>query len=126
MGICATFLISRLSQAANEKSVNCRNSDGLTPLLLVTRDVQLFHKMASHVSSGGDVLEVVEWLIGSSSLSLHILNDVSILISLSSAIQNIKLTLTQKTVSAVHRCIFWLLMRTILPIIRTVGVVPMS
>lgn len=24
--------------------VNCRNSDGLTPLLLVTRDIRLFEK----------------------------------------------------------------------------------
>ena len=43
--------------------INCKNADGLTPMLLVTRDVQLFERLGEKVTRGYDPVEVMELLL---------------------------------------------------------------
>ena len=50
-------------QTETRVDINCKNADGLTPLLLVTRDVQLFERLGDRVTRGYDPVEVVELLL---------------------------------------------------------------
>jgi len=43
-------LLWRVVQSRSSASVNCRNGDGLTPLLLVTRDVDLFDRLSDQLA----------------------------------------------------------------------------
>ncbi len=43
--------------------INCRNAEGLTPLLLVTRDAQLFEKVGNRILRGYDAIDVVNELL---------------------------------------------------------------
>lgn len=47
----------------NYLNVNCRNSDGVTPLLLVTRDISLFEQVQSAMESDYDPMTVMQDLI---------------------------------------------------------------
>ena len=52
-------------QEETRVDINCRNGEGLTPLLLVTRDVQLFERLGTKVSAetGYDPYQVIEELL---------------------------------------------------------------
>ena len=50
-------------QTETRVDINCKNADGLTPLLLVTRDVQLFERLGDRVIRGYDPVEVMEQLL---------------------------------------------------------------
>ena len=56
--ICFSFF-----QTETRVDINCKNADGLTPLLLVTRDVQLFERLGDRVTRGYDPVEVMELLL---------------------------------------------------------------
>ena len=43
--------------------IDCRNPDGLTPLLLVTRDVPLFERLGERVAKGYNPLTVAAELL---------------------------------------------------------------
>ncbi len=43
--------------------MNCKNTDGLTPLLLVTRDAQLFERLSDRAVKEYDPVEVMEQLL---------------------------------------------------------------
>ncbi len=43
--------------------IDCRNSDGLTPLLLVTRDIQFFDKFSEMLTGGYDPTQVISELL---------------------------------------------------------------
>ena len=47
-----------LFQTENTVDINVKNTDGLTPLLLVTRDVQLFDKLGDRILKGYDPVDV--------------------------------------------------------------------
>ena len=50
-------------QAENNRlDINCKNGDGLTPLLLTTRDAQLFDRL-DRVAKAYNPLRVVEELL---------------------------------------------------------------
>ena len=56
-------MISFFLQTETRVDINCKNADGLTPLLLVTRDVQLFERLGDRVTRGYDPVEVMELLL---------------------------------------------------------------
>ena len=56
-------IISFFLQTETRVDINCKNADGLTPLLLVTRDVQLFERLGDRVTRGYDPVEVMELLL---------------------------------------------------------------
>ncbi|XP_020607907.1 serine/threonine-protein phosphatase 6 regulatory ankyrin repeat subunit C-like isoform X2 [Orbicella faveolata] len=58
------LLVKKLLSSKSMLDVNCTNADGLTPLLLVTRDLNLFEKIEKAVmDSGYHPVEVVKELI---------------------------------------------------------------
>ncbi|KAJ7322785.1 hypothetical protein OS493_032970 [Desmophyllum pertusum] len=57
-------LVKKLLSSKSLLDVNCKNADGLTPLLLVTRDLNLFEKIEKAVMENGyHPVEVVKELI---------------------------------------------------------------
>ncbi|KAL9978253.1 hypothetical protein ACROYT_G015751 [Oculina patagonica] len=57
-------LVKRLLSSKSMLDVNCKNADGFTPLLLVTRDLNLFEKIEKAVMENGyHPVEVVKELI---------------------------------------------------------------
>lgn len=50
-------------QDESRVDIDCRNSDGLTPLLLVTRDVQFFEKLGERMNEGYDPTQVIAELL---------------------------------------------------------------
>lgn len=43
--------------------INCKNADGFTPIMLATRDMQLFEKLSSQMSRIYNPVEVVAELV---------------------------------------------------------------
>ena len=54
-----------MQSGKNYLDVNCRNSDGLTPLLLVTRDTSVFDRVQSAMENEYDPIMVMQELIDS-------------------------------------------------------------
>lgn len=52
-----------ISQTENSLDINCQNADGLSPLLLVTRDIQLFEKLGDRIVKSYNPLDVVDELL---------------------------------------------------------------
>lgn len=55
--------IKYLQSETRHVDINCRNAEGLTPLLLVTRDAQLFEKVGNRILRGYDAIDVVNELL---------------------------------------------------------------
>ncbi|CAH1787728.1 unnamed protein product [Owenia fusiformis] len=55
--------VKKLLSGDKSLDVNCKNADGLTPLLLVTRDVALFEKLGSKMVKNFNPLEVLAELL---------------------------------------------------------------
>ncbi|XP_031570954.1 ankyrin-1-like isoform X2 [Actinia tenebrosa] len=57
-------ILRQLLSSQASLDVNCKNADGMTPLLLVTRDVNLFEKIEKNIAEKGyNPLEVVKELL---------------------------------------------------------------
>ncbi len=50
-------------QTETRVDINCKNADGLTPLLLCARDVHLFERLGERLPHGYDPTEVLELLL---------------------------------------------------------------
>jgi len=58
-----------MSQAQKAVDVNHRNAEGLTPLLLLTRDVQMFEKLGDLVQHGFAPMEALAEIISHKGLA---------------------------------------------------------
>ncbi|KAL3841916.1 hypothetical protein ACJMK2_020005, partial [Sinanodonta woodiana] len=56
-------VIKKLLRDNKVKDINCLNADGLTPLLLVTRDILLFERLAIQLNRAYNPVEVVDELL---------------------------------------------------------------
>ena len=50
-------------QATKKLDINCQNAEGLTPLMLVARDVQLFERLAVQLNKHYNPVEVAQELM---------------------------------------------------------------
>lgn len=50
-------------QATKVLDINCQNAEGLTPLMLVARDVQLFERLAVQLNKHYNPVEVAQELM---------------------------------------------------------------
>ncbi|XP_033099233.1 uncharacterized protein LOC117102891 [Anneissia japonica] len=56
-------VVQKLLKESRVLDINCRNADSLTPLLLVTRDVDVFHKLGDAMKNYNPEAVVVELLL---------------------------------------------------------------
>ncbi|XP_060566033.1 serine-rich adhesin for platelets-like isoform X2 [Ruditapes philippinarum] len=56
-------VVSRLLSQKKVLDINCQNADGFTPVMLATRDMQLFEKLSSQMSRNYNPIEVVTELL---------------------------------------------------------------
>ncbi|EDO47820.1 predicted protein [Nematostella vectensis] len=56
-------ILKRLLSSPKKVDVNCTNADGMTPLLLVTRDINMFEQVEQRLDSAYNPIEVVQELL---------------------------------------------------------------